>query len=146
MERKPICITNKDGATVFMSPENFRRYVEYTPGVTLKDETLYVEHDENVPYYNSELGDAIIKELKQDTPVAAFFRAISEIAASFSVVEHLFRRGFRLFATLFHRLRAHLFLRSALEYRHTEQRRHDYHEANQIFQTKQEGFHRHIRQ
>ena len=76
MERKLICITNKDGAMAFMSPENFRRYVEYTPGVTLKDETLYVEHDENVPYYNKELGDAIIKELKKDTPVAAFFRAI----------------------------------------------------------------------
>ena len=76
MERKLICITNKDGATVFMSPDNFRSYVEYTPGVTLKDGTLYVEHDENVPYYNSELGDAVIKELKKDTPVAAFFRAI----------------------------------------------------------------------
>ena len=76
MERKVICITNKDGATVFMSPEKFRSYVEYTSGVTLKDGKLYVEHDETVPYYNSELGDAIIKELKKDTPVAAFFRAI----------------------------------------------------------------------
>lgn len=76
MERKLICITNKDGAMTFMSPDKFRSYAEYTPGVTLKDETLYVEHDENVPYYNKELGDAIIKELKKDTPVAAFFRAI----------------------------------------------------------------------
>lgn len=76
MERKLICITNKDGVTVFMSSDKFRSYVEQTPGVTLKDGTLYVEHDENVPYYNKELGDAIIKELKKDTPVAAFFRAI----------------------------------------------------------------------
>ena len=76
MERKLICITNKDGAMVFMSPDKFRSYVERTAGVTLKEETLYVEHDEAVPYYNSELGDAIIKELKKDTPVAAFFRAI----------------------------------------------------------------------
>ena len=76
MERKLICITNKDGFKVFKTVENFRCYVAATPGVTLKDGTLYVEHDENVPYYNSELGDAIIKELKKDTPVAAFFRAI----------------------------------------------------------------------
>ena len=76
MERKLICITRKDGAMEFRTPENFRRYVEDTPGVTLKDGTLYVEHDENVPYYNKELGDTIIKELKKDTPVAAFFRAI----------------------------------------------------------------------
>ena len=61
---------------VFKTVENFRSYVERTPGVTLTDGTLYVEHDETVPYYNSELGDAIIKELKKDTPVAAFFRAI----------------------------------------------------------------------
>ena len=74
--RKMICITNKDGFNVFKTPENFRCYVKHTPGVTLKDGTLTVEHDENVPYYNSELGDAIIKELKKDTPVAAFFRAI----------------------------------------------------------------------
>ena len=76
MEKKWICITNKDGAMLFKTPDNFRRYVEQTPGVTLKDGTLYVEHDETVPYYNSELGDDIIKELKKDTPVAAFFRAI----------------------------------------------------------------------
>jgi hypothetical protein len=76
MERKLICITNKDGAMAFKTVENFRCFVKCTPGVTLKDGTLYVEHDENVPYYNSELGDAIIKELKKDTPVAAFFRAI----------------------------------------------------------------------
>ena len=81
MERKMICITRKDGAMVFKAPDNFRSYVEHTPGVTLKDGTLYVEHDENVPYYNSELGDAIIKELKKDTPVAAFFRALlSEVS------------------------------------------------------------------
>lgn len=79
--KKMICITNKDGATVFKTVENFRCYVAVTPGVTLKDGTLYVEHDENVPYYNSELGDAIIKELKKDTPVAAFFRALlSEVS------------------------------------------------------------------
>ena len=76
MEKKWICITDKDGAMLFKTPDNFRRYVEQTPGVTLKDGTLYVEHDETVPYYNKELGDAIIKELKKDTPVAAFFRAI----------------------------------------------------------------------
>ena len=76
MERKLICITNKDGFKVFKTPDNFRRYVEQTPGATLKDGILYVEHDEAVPYYNNELGDAIIKELKKDTPVAAFFRAI----------------------------------------------------------------------
>lgn len=81
--KKMICITNKDGFKVFKTVENFRRYVEQTPGVTLKDGTLYVEHDENVPYYNSELGDAIIKELKKDTPVAAFFRALlSEVSES----------------------------------------------------------------
>ena len=74
--KKLICITNKDGFKVFKSADNFRSYVEHTPGVTLKEGTLYVEHDENVPYYNKELGDAIIKELKKDTPVAAFFRAI----------------------------------------------------------------------
>ena len=74
--RKMICITNKDGFKVFKSVYNFRSYVEHTPGATLKDGVLYVEHDENVPYYNKELGDAIIKELKKDTPVAAFFRAI----------------------------------------------------------------------
>ena len=87
MEEKMICITSKDGAMVFKTVENFRRYVERTPGVTLKDGTLYVEHDETVPYYNSELGDAIIKELKQDTPVAAFFRAllseVSEVCYNF---------------------------------------------------------------
>lgn len=88
MERKLICLTNKDGATVFMSTEKFRSYVEYTPGVTLKDGTLYVEHDEAVPYYNSELGDAIIKELKKDTSVAAFFRALlSEVSeASYNFI------------------------------------------------------------
>ena len=48
--RKLICITNKDGFKVFMSVDNFRSYVEHTPCVTLKDGTLYVEHDENVPY------------------------------------------------------------------------------------------------
>ena len=81
MKRKMICITNKDGFKMFKTPENFRRYVEHTPGVTLKEGTLYVEHDEDVPYYNSELGDAIIKELKKDTPVAAFFRALlSEVS------------------------------------------------------------------
>lgn len=74
--KKMICITNKDGFKVFKTVENFRCYVAVTPGVTLKDGTLYVEHDEAVPYYNSELGDAIIKELKKDTPVAAFFRAL----------------------------------------------------------------------
>ncbi len=75
--KKLICLTNKkDGFDVYMSVDNFRNYVEQTPGVTLKDGTLYVEHDETVPYYNSELGDDIIKELKKDTPVAAFFRAI----------------------------------------------------------------------
>ena len=76
MERKLICITRKDGAMVFKTVDDFRRYVERTPGVSLKEGTLYVEHEENVPYYNSELGDAIIKELKKDTPVASFFRAI----------------------------------------------------------------------
>ena len=86
--RKLICITNKDGFKVFKSVDNFRRYVEQTPGVTLKEGTLYVEHDENVPYYNSELGDAIIKELKKDTPVAAFFRALlSEVSeASYNFI------------------------------------------------------------
>ena len=75
--KKMISLTNKkDGATVFMSEDKFYSYVKHTPGVTLKDGTLYVEHDEAVPYYNSELGDAIIKELKKDTPVAAFFRAL----------------------------------------------------------------------
>lgn len=79
--KKMICITNKDGFKVFKTVENFRCYVAVTPGVTLKDGTLYVEHDESVPYYNSELGDAIIKELKKDTPVAAFFRALlSEVS------------------------------------------------------------------
>lgn len=86
--KKMICITNKDGFKVFKTVENFRCYVAVTPGVTLKDGTLYVEHDENVPYYNSELGDAIIKELKKDTPVAAFFRAIlSEVSeASYNLI------------------------------------------------------------
>lgn len=75
--KKMISLTNKkDGATMFMSEDKFYSYVKHTPGVTLKDGTLYVEHDEAVPYYNSELGDAIIKELKKDTPVAAFFREI----------------------------------------------------------------------
>lgn len=74
--KKMICITNKDGFKVFKTVENFRCYVAHTPGATLKDGTLYVEHDEAVPYYNSELGDAIIKELKKDTSVAAFFRAL----------------------------------------------------------------------
>ena len=79
--RKLICITNKDGFKVFKSVDNFRSYVEHTPGATLKEGTLYVEHDESVPYYNSELGDEIIKELKKDTPVAAFFRALlSEVS------------------------------------------------------------------
>ena len=80
--KKMISLTNKkDGFKVFMSEDKFRSYVERTPGVTLKDGTLYVEHDENVPYYNSKLGDAIIKELKKDTPVAAFFRALlSEVS------------------------------------------------------------------
>ena len=88
MKRKMICITNKDGFKVFKTPENFRRYVEQTPGVTLKEGTLYVEHDEEVPYYNSELGNAIIKELKKDTPVAAFFRALlSEVSeASYNFI------------------------------------------------------------
>lgn len=86
--KKMICITNKDGFKVFKTVENFRCYVAVTPGVTLKDGTLYVEHDENVPYYNSELGDAIIKELKKDTPVAAFFRALlSEVSeASYNFI------------------------------------------------------------
>ena len=86
--KKMICITNKDGFKVFKTVENFRCYVAVTPGVTLKDGTLYVEHDENVPYYNSELGDAIIKELKKDTPVAAFFRALlSEVSeASYNLI------------------------------------------------------------
>lgn len=74
--RKLICITNKDGLKVCMPDGKFRSYIKNISGVTLKDGTLYVEHDENVPYYNKELGDAIIKELKKDTPVAAFFRAI----------------------------------------------------------------------
>ena len=77
--KKLVSLTNKKNgltSTVFRSPDKFRSYVEQTPGVTFKDGTLYVEHDENVPYYNKELGDAIIKELKKDTPVAAFFRAI----------------------------------------------------------------------
>ena len=93
MKRKLICITNKDGATVFRSPDKFRSYVEQTPDVTLKDGTLYVEHDENVPYYNKELGDAIIKELKKDTPVASFFRALlieaSEAAYNFIGADNL---------------------------------------------------------
>ena len=76
MERKLICITNKDGLKVYMSDDKFRSYIKSIADATLKDGTLTVEHDENVPYYNSELGDAIIKELKKDTPVAAFFRAI----------------------------------------------------------------------
>lgn len=76
MERKLICITNKDGFKVYMPDDKFRSYIKSISGVTLKDGTLYVEHDEAVPYYNSELGYAIIKELKKDTPVAAFFRAI----------------------------------------------------------------------
>ena len=86
--RKLICITNKDGFKVFKSVDNFRSYVEHTPGVTLKDGTLYVEHDEAIPYYNKELGDAIIKELKKDTPVAAFFRALlSEVSeASYNFI------------------------------------------------------------
>ena len=86
--KKMICITNKDGFKVFKTVENFRCYVAATPSVTLKDGTLYVEHDENVPYYNSELGDAIIKELKKDTPVAAFFRALlSEVSeASYNLI------------------------------------------------------------
>ena len=86
--RKMICITNKDGFKVFKTVENFRCYVAITPGVTLKDGTLYVEHDEAIPYYNKELGDAIIKELKKDTPVAAFFRALlSEVSeASYNFI------------------------------------------------------------
>ena len=86
--KKMICITNKDGFKVYKTVENFRCYVAHTPGVTLKDGTLYVEHDESVPYYNSELGDAIIKELKKDTPVAAFFRALlSEVSeASYNCI------------------------------------------------------------
>lgn len=74
--RKLICITSKDGIQAYMSVDKFNSYVKHTPGVTLKEGTLYVEHDETVPYYNSELGDAIIKELKKATPVAAFFRVI----------------------------------------------------------------------
>ena len=74
--RKLICITNKDGLKVYMPDDKFRSYIKRIADVTLKEGTLYVEHDEAVPYYNSELGDAIIKELKKDTPVAAFFRAI----------------------------------------------------------------------
>ena len=77
--KKLISLTNKKNgltSTVFMSVDKFNSYVKHTPGVTLKEGTLYVEHDETVPYYNSELGDAIIKELKKDTPVAAFFRAL----------------------------------------------------------------------
>ena len=93
MEEKWICLTNKDGAMVFKTVDNFRRFVERTPGVTLKEGTLYVEHDENVPYYNKELGDAIIKELKKDTPVAEFFRAIlfevSEASYNFIGVDAL---------------------------------------------------------
>lgn len=58
--RKLICITNKDGAQVYMPVDKFFRYVERTPGVTLEEGILRVEHDENVPYYNIELGDAII--------------------------------------------------------------------------------------
>ena len=88
MKRKMICITNKDGFKVYKTPENFRRYVEHTLGVTLKEGTLYVEYDEEVPYYNSELGNAIIKELKKDTPVARFFRALlSEVSeASYNFI------------------------------------------------------------
>ena len=74
--KKLICLTSKDGAQMYMSVDKFHSYVKYTLGVTLKEGTLYVEHDEVVPYYNSELGDAIIKELKKNTQVAAFFRAI----------------------------------------------------------------------
>lgn len=59
-----------------MPEDRFRRYVECTHGCTLKDGILYYEHEKTVPYYNSELGNAIIKELKKDTPVAAFFRAL----------------------------------------------------------------------
>ena len=64
------------GGKIIMSEEKFHNYVEHTPGVALKDGILYYEHEETVPYYNSELGNAIIKELKKDTPVAAFFRAL----------------------------------------------------------------------
>ena len=82
--KKLVSLTNKKNgltSTVFMSVDKFNSYVKHTPGVTLKEGTLYVEHDETVPYYNSELGDAIIKELQKDTPVAAFFRAIlSEVS------------------------------------------------------------------
>ena len=80
--KKLIFLANqKDGSTVVMSDYKFHSYVKHTSGVTLKEGTLYVEHDEAVPYYNNELGDAIIKELKKDTPVAAFFRAIlSEVS------------------------------------------------------------------
>ena len=77
--KKLISLTNKKNgltSTVYMSVDKFNSYVKHTPGVTLKEGTLYVEHDEIVPYYNSKLGDAIIKELQKDTPVAAFFRAI----------------------------------------------------------------------
>ena len=74
--KKLICITSKDGAQMYMPVDKFHSYVKHTLGVTLKEGTLYIEHDEAVPYYNSELGDAIIKELKKDTQVAAFFRAI----------------------------------------------------------------------
>ena len=92
--KKMISLTNKkDGFTVFMSVDKFNSYVKHTPGVTLKEGTLYVEHDETVPYYNSELGDAIIKELKKDTPVAAFFRALlieaSEAAYNFIGADNL---------------------------------------------------------
>ena len=92
--KKMISLTNKkDGFTVFMSVDKFNSYVKHTPGVTLKEGTLYVEHDETVPYYNNELGDAIIKELKKDTPVAAFFRAllieVSEAAYNFIGADNL---------------------------------------------------------
>jgi len=88
MERKLICITNKDGFKVYMPDDKFRSYIKSISGVTLKDGILYVEHDEAVPYYNSELGDAIIKELKKDTQVAAFFRALlSEVSeASYNFI------------------------------------------------------------
>lgn len=88
MERKLICITNKHGFKVYMPDDKFRSYIKSISGATLKDGTLYVEHDEAVPYYNSELGDAIIKELKKDTSVAAFFRALlSEVSeASYNFI------------------------------------------------------------
>lgn len=46
MNKKVICLTNKNGAMKIMSVDKFLNYVKHTPGVTLKDGALYVEHDE----------------------------------------------------------------------------------------------------